>query len=226
MFILAKNWFELLKDEFEKDYYKNLTRKLETEYNTYKIYPPAEQVFSAFNMVKYDDVKVVIIGQDPYHEPNQAHGLCFSVQDGVEVPRSLCNIYKELADDCGCTIPKRGNLTKWAKQGVLLLNSVLTVRAGCANSHRNFGWEIFIAKILDLLNKREKPIIFLLWGNNAKEVGKMIDENKHFVLKAAHPSPLSANNGFFGCKHFSKANKIIEEVLHEKPIDWQIEDCE
>lgn len=223
MFILAKNWFELLKDEFEKDYYKHLTEVLEKEYRQYKIYPPAEQVFSALNMVKYDDVKVVIIGQDPYHEPNQAHGLCFSVQDGVEIPRSLCNIYKELQDDCGCYIPKTGNLTKWAKQGVLLLNSVLTVRAGCANSHRNFGWERFVSRILELLNAREKPIIFMLWGNNAKEFASMIDESKHFVLKSAHPSPLSAHYGFFGCKHFSKANKILTEILHEKPIDWQIE---
>jgi len=221
MFILAKNWFELLKDEFQKDYYSSLTNTLEQEYKRYKIFPPAEQVFSALNLVKYDDVKVVIIGQDPYHEQGQAHGLCFSVQKGIEIPRSLNNIFKELQDDCGCTPPKDGDLTKWAKQGVLLLNSVLTVRSGCANSHKNLGWENFVAKILELLNKREKPIVFLLWGNNAKEVAKNIDETKHFVLKCAHPSPLSASSGFFGCKHFSKTNKILESI-GETPIDWQL----
>lgn len=222
MFTIRKSWYELLKGEFDKDYYKRLTKFLNEEYSNYTIYPKAENVFNAFNYVPYDKVKVVIIGQDPYHEPNQANGLCFSVQKDVEIPRSLQNIYKELNTDCGCTIPTHGDLTKWAKQGVLLLNSVLTVRKGQANSHKGMGWEQLIAKVIDLLNQREDPIIFMLWGNNAKALGEKIDTSKHFVLTSAHPSPLSANYGFFGCKHFSKANEILKK-LGKTPIDWQID---
>ncbi len=222
MFPIRQSWFELLKDEFNKEYYKKLTRFLTMEYQSHIIYPKPENVFNALNCVPYNDVKVVIIGQDPYHQPNQANGLCFSVQPDVEIPRSLQNIYKELRDDCGCYIPDNGDLTKWAKQGVLLLNSVLTVRQGQANSHQGMGWENIVGKVLELLNQRDDPVIFLLWGNNAKALAKNIDTSKHFVLTAAHPSPLSASNGFFGCKHFSKTNEILKQ-LGKTPIDWQIE---
>ena len=219
--IIAKSWFNLLKDEFEKPYFKNLEKFLTEEYNSYTIYPEEKNIFNALNLVKYDDVKVVIIGQDPYHEPKQAHGLCFSVQDGVELPPSLQNIYKELYADLRVPIAKTGDLTKWAKQGVLLLNSVLTVRRGQANSHKGKGWEQFTGAIIDKLNEREKPVIFILWGNNAKGIAQDVNMQRHFVLTAAHPSPLSAYNGFFGCKHFSKTNEILR-ALGEKPIDWDL----
>ncbi len=222
MFKIRKSWYDLLSEEFNKDYYVNLTNFLNKEYKNFIIYPKAEEVFNAFNYVAYDDVKVVIIGQDPYHEPNQANGLCFSVQKNVEIPRSLQNIYKEIHNDCGCSIPNHGDLTKWAKQGVLLLNSVLTVRKGQANSHKNMGWEKLIAKVIDLLNERKDPIIFLLWGNNAKALAEKIDTSKHYILTSAHPSPLSASYGFFGCKHFSKTNEILKS-LNKTPIDWQID---
>lgn len=220
---ITKNWYNLLKPEFDKPYYKNLEKFLGEEYKKYTIYPETKNIFTALNLVKYEDVKVVIIGQDPYHGPNQAHGLCFSVQKGVDVPPSLQNIYKELNTDLGCKIPQTGDLTKWAKQGVLLLNSVLTVRAGNANSHKGKGWEILTAKIIEELNKREKPLVFMLWGNNAKQVGKDVDTKKHLVLTAPHPSPLSAYSGFFGCKHFSKANQFLIKNGFT-PIDWQIEE--
>ena len=219
--IIAKSWFNLLKDEFEKPYFKNLEKFLTEEYNSYTIYPEEKNIFNALNLVKYDDVKVVIIGQDPYHEPKQAHGLCFSVQDGVELPPSLQNIYKELYADLRVPIAKTGDLTKWAKQGVLLLNSVLTVRRGQANSHKGKGWEQFTGAIIDKLNEREKPVIFILLGNNAKGIAQDVNMQRHFVLTAAHPSPLSAYNGFFGCKHFSKTNEILR-ALGEKPIDWDL----
>ncbi len=222
MFPIRQSWFELLKDEFDKEYYKKLTRFLTMEYQSHVIYPKPENVFNALNCVPYNDVKVVIIGQDPYHQPNQANGLCFSVQPDVEIPRSLQNIYKELRDDCGCYIPDNGDLTKWAKQGVLLLNSVLTVRQGQANSHQGMGWEHIVGKVLELLNQRDDPVIFLLWGNNAKALAKNIDTSKHYILTAPHPSPLSASSGFFGCKHFSKTNEILKQ-LGKTPIDWQIE---
>lgn len=222
MFPIRQSWFELLKDEFDKEYYKKLTRFLTMEYQSHVIYPKPENVFNALNCVPYSDVKVVIIGQDPYHQPNQANGLCFSVQPDVEIPRSLQNIYKELRDDCGCYIPDNGDLTKWAKQGVLLLNSVLTVRQGQANSHQGMGWENIVGKVLELLNQRDDPVIFLLWGNNAKALAKNIDTSKHYILTAPHPSPLSASSGFFGCKHFSKTNEILKQ-LGKTPIDWQIE---
>ena len=221
MLKLTQNWFELLKPEFEKDYFKNLQKFLDKEYSSYTIYPKIENVFNALNLTKFCDVKVVILGQDPYHEPGQAHGLAFSVESGA-LPPSLQNIFKEIKDDLNITMtPNNGNLTPWAKQGVLLLNTVLTVRRGQANSHKNMGWEIFTSKIIELLNARETPIVFLLWGGQAKKIGEKITNKNHFVLSCSHPSPLSAYNGFFGCKHFSKANKfLIEHNLI--PINFQI----
>ncbi len=223
MFIITKNWYEKLKSEFETPEYKKLEEFLSKEYQRTTVYPKAENVFNALNLVKYDDVKVVIIGQDPYHNVNQAHGLSFSVEKDIAIPPSLMNIYKELKDDLGCYIPNNGNLTKWAKQGVLLLNSVLTVEENKANSHKGKGWERITSKIIELLNERPDPVVFLLWGSNAKALGKKIDTNKHYVLSAVHPSPLSANQGgWFGCKHFSKTNDILKK-LNKTPIDWQIE---
>ena len=223
MFLIKKNWFDLLKSEFETTQYKELESWLNHEYQNQIIYPKPENVFNALNLVKYNDVKVVIIGQDPYHNPNQAHGLSFSVENDVAIPPSLKNIYKELHDDMGCYIPNNGNLTKWAKQGVLLLNSVLTVEKNKPNSHKNKGWEQITGKVVELLNQRVDPVIFLLWGSNAKAIGKNIDRNKHYVLEAVHPSPMSANQGgWFGCHHFSKTNEILKK-LNKTPIDWQIE---
>lgn len=218
---IAKSWYELLKDEFEKPYYKELQNFLIDEYSHYTIYPESQNVFNALNLVPYDKVRVVIIGQDPYHEPNQAHGLCFSVQEGVELPPSLQNIYKEIHNDLGLPIPTKGDLTSWAKQGVLLLNSVLTVRKGAANSHKGKGWEQFTSAVIEKLNEREKPIVFLLWGNNAKQVALNVDNTRHFILTAPHPSPLSAYAGFFGCKHFSKCNEFLKSI-GEPPIDWEV----
>ena len=223
MIKIARSWFELLKPEFESEDYKNLEKFLGEEYQKYTIYPEAENIFSALNFVPYDKVKVVIIGQDPYHEPKQANGLCFSVGKEVVIPPSLVNIYKEIYSDLGCAIPKHGDLSSWAKQGVLLLNSVLTVRQGQANSHKGKGWEKITCKIVEKLNERDKPVVFMLWGRNAMEVGANIDKNKHLVLTAPHPSPLSAYSGFFGCKHFSKANQFLKEH-NETPIDWVIKD--
>lgn len=223
MFLIKKNWFDLLKSEFETTQYKELESWLNHEYQNKIIYPKPENVFNALNLVKYNDVKVVIIGQDPYHNPNQAHGLSFSVENDVAIPPSLKNIYKELHDDMGCYIPNNGNLTKWAKQGVLLLNSVLTVEQNKPNSHKNKGWEQITGKVVELLNQRVDPVIFLLWGSNAKAIGKNINRNKHYVLEAVHPSPMSANQGgWFGCHHFSKTNEILIK-LNKTPIDWQIE---
>lgn len=221
MIKIAKSWFQILKPEFEKENYKNLEKFLGEEYKKYTIYPAMENIFSALNYVPYDKVKVVIIGQDPYHEPKQAMGLCFSVSKEVDIPPSLVNIYKEINSDLGLPVPTHGDLTDWARQGVLLLNSVLTVRKGMANSHKNKGWEQITSKIVEELNKREKPVVFLLWGRNAKEVGQNIDTKKHYVLTAPHPSPLSAYSGFFGCKHFSKANAFLKQI-GETEIDWQI----
>lgn len=223
MFIITKNWYEKLKNEFESEEYKNLENFLNQEYTTKTIYPEPKNVFNALNLVKFNDVKVVIIGQDPYHNPNQAHGLSFSVEKDIAIPPSLQNIYKELKNDLDCYIPNNGNLTKWAKQGVLMLNSVLTVEKNKPNSHKNKGWERITKKIVELLNEREDPVIFLLWGGNAKLIGKDIDTKKHFVLTAVHPSPMSANQGgWFGCKHFSKTNEILT-TLNKEIIDWQIE---
>lgn len=226
MFVISKSWFALLKNVLESENFKNLCAWLNNEYKTKTIYPKPENVFNAINKVKFEDVKVVIIGQDPYHQPNQAHGLSFSVEGNVAIPPSLQNIFKELKNELGCYIPNNGNLTKWAKQGVLMLNSVLTVEYNKPNSHKGKGWEKVTTEIINLLNKREKPVVFLLWGANAKAIGKNINTNKHYVLTASHPSPMSANQGgWFGNGCFKKTNEILVE-LNEKPIDWQIENVE
>lgn len=215
---IRKSWYELLKDDFEKDSFKNLQIFLAGEREKYKIYPDDDNVFSALNAVAFDDVKVVIIGQDPYHEPNQAHGLCFSVLDKTPIPPSLVNIYKEIEDDLKIKCNSSGDLTRWARQGVLLLNTTLTVRKGEANSHQGKGWEKITGKIIDLLSKRQKPIVFLLWGANAQAFASKIP-SWHLVLKAPHPSPLSAYRGFFGCRHFSKCNDFLVKN-NITPIDW------
>ena len=220
--MIGNSWDSILKDEFEKEYFIKLSAFLDEEYASEPVYPPRDEIFSALKYTAYEDVKIVIIGQDPYHEEGQAHGLCFSVKPGVQTPPSLVNIYKELGTDLGCFTPNNGHLTKWAKQGILLLNAVLTVRGGQANSHRKKGWENFTDAVIKKLNERDKPIIFLLWGNNAKEKLQFITNPKHYVLSAAHPSPLSATRGFMGCRHFSKANTILE-LENMTPIDWQIE---
>lgn len=219
MFSITKNWYELLKDDFASEEFKNLQKFLNEEYANYHVYPLINNVFNALNLTKYEDVKVVIIGQDPYHQPKQAHGLCFSVEEGVKLPPSLQNIYKEIQNEMGEPSITHGNLTAWAKQGVLLLNSVLTVRESCPNSHKNHGWEKITSRIIELLNRREDPVIFLLWGANAQEIGKCIDKSRHFVLSCSHPSPLSAYNGFFGCGHFVKVNEILKK-LNKSEIEW------
>ena len=219
---IGNKWDDILKDEFEKDYYKKIREFLKYEYSHYTVYPKMENIFLALKLCDYDDIKVVIIGQDPYHEEGQAHGLSFSVQPGIEIPPSLLNIYKELQSDLGCYIPNNGFLEKWAKQGVLLLNNVLTVRAHMANSHKDCGWETFTDRIIEELNKRETPVVFLMWGSCAKKKELLITNPIHKILKAPHPSPLSAYRGFFGCKHFSTTNNILMEN-GELPIDWQIE---
>lgn len=223
MVTLNNKWDELLKPEFEKEYYLKLRQFLIEEYKNNAIYPDKNNIFNALKLTSYEDVKVVIIGQDPYHGPNQAHGLSFSVQPKVQIPPSLLNMYKELRDDLGCFIPNNGYLVPWAEQGVLLLNAVLTVRGGQANSHRNKGWEKFTDRVIELLNERKEPVVFLLWGNNAKEKGEFITNKHHYILTSVHPSPLSASRGFFGCKHFSKTNEILKS-LGKNPIDWQIKD--
>ncbi len=220
MIQITKNWYELLKEEFEKDYFKKLQAWLNEEYSTKTIFPPYNQIFTALNMVKFNDVKVVIIGQDPYHEIGQAMGMSFSVPSGVPLPPSLKNIYKEIEKEYNIKCEESGDLTRWAKQGVLLLNAVLTVRAGQANSHKNMGWENVTSKIIQKLNEREKPVVFLLWGANAKAFEQHITNKHHFVLKSAHPSPLSAFNGFFGNGHFKKCNQILTS-LGQAEIDWK-----
>lgn len=228
MFKLTSDWKDILKDEFDKDYYKNLIKFLEYEYQNYNIYPKKEDVFNALNITSFKDIKVVIIGQDPYHEEGQAHGLAFSVLDPTPLPKSLINIYKEIESDIGKDINFKyekslsGNLLPWAKQGVLLVNTVLTVREHFANSHKNKGWEIFTDEIIRQINDNKENIIFVLWGNDAKKKGENIDVNKHYVLTAAHPSPLSASRGFFGCKHFSKINDILIENCIQ-PINFKID---
>ncbi|MBO5265860.1 MAG: uracil-DNA glycosylase [Ruminiclostridium sp.] len=218
---LGNEWDELLKGEFEKPYYLQLRQFLKSEYSTYTIYPDMYDIFNALKLTPYNDVKAVILGQDPYHEPNQAHGLAFSVKDGVKLPPSLINIYKELNTDLGLPIPEKGDLTKWAKEGVLLLNTALTVRRGNANSHRGKGWEIFTDSIIKAMNEREKPVVFILWGANARAKTALITNPNHKILTCAHPSPLSAYNGFFGCKHFSKCNDFLKEK-GITPIDWSL----
>lgn len=219
---IGNSWDEKLKGEFDKEYYLKLREFLKTEYASRIIYPDMHDIFNSLKAASYEDIKVVIIGQDPYHEPGQAHGMAFSVKPGVEAPPSLKNIYKELASDIpGFTIPDSGYLQKWAEQGVLLLNAVLTVRAHQANSHKGKGWEVFTDRVIELVNEKETPVVFLLWGANARAKKSLITNPKHFVLEAPHPSPLSAYNGFFGCKHFSKCNELLEKS-GLKPINWQI----
>ena len=224
MILLEHNhWWPWLQEEWSQPYFKQLSEFLHQEYQTKTIYPPRAQVFAAFENCDYPDIKVVILGQDPYHEPGQAHGMCFSVNPGVQIPPSLQNIYKELQGDCGCKIPNNGYLMPWAMQGVFLLNTILTVRESSPLSHANHGWETFTDHAIQKLNERDTPIVFLLWGRNAKMKTSMIDTDRHLVLTAAHPSPLSAYNGFFGCRHFSKTNAFLEEK-GIVPIDWQIPD--
>ncbi len=219
--ILSNDWNDYLAGEFEKEYYQKLRKFLISEYHTRTIYPDMYDIFNALHYTSYHDTKVVILGQDPYHGKDQAHGLSFSVRKEVAIPPSLLNIYKELHDDLGCYIPNNGYLKPWADQGVLLLNASLTVRAGVANSHRNIGWEIFTDKVIEILNERDKPVIFILWGANARSKKKYITNKQHYIIESPHPSPLSAHNGFFGSKPFSRANEILKS-LGEEPIDWQI----
>ena len=221
MVTIGNEWDNLLKDEFQKEYYRKLRATLANEYKTQTIYPDMYDIFNALKYTSYSDVKAVIIGQDPYHGEGQAHGLCFSVKKGVEAPPSLKNIFKEIEDELNIKPPSHGCLTDWAEQGVLLLNAVLTVRASLANSHKNIGWETFTDKIISILNEREKPIVFLLWGANARKKAELITNPVHKILECAHPSPLSAYNGFFGCGHFKKCNDFLKES-GEKEIDWQI----
>lgn len=221
MIQLGNEWDELLKAEFEKDYYKNLRGILANEYKTHTVYPDMYDIFNALKYTSYSDVKAVIIGQDPYHGPNQAHGLCFSVKRGITPPPSLKNIFKEIQSELGIAPPNHGELTSWAKQGVLMLNNVLTVRAGQANSHKGIGWEAFTDRVISILNERETPIVFLLWGGNARQKAKIVTNPIHKILSCAHPSPLSAYNGFFGCGHFAECNEFLKETGRE-PIDWSI----
>lgn len=222
MQILKNDWQDLLEDEFKNAYYLKLRDFLINEYKTKAIYPNMYDIFNALHYTDYKDVKVVILGQDPYHGPNQAHGLSFSVKPGVPAPPSLMNIYKELNSDIGCCIPNNGYLKKWADQGVMLLNTVLTVRAGEANSHKGIGWGHFTDKVISLLNDREEPIVFILWGKNAQSKVDIINNPKHYIIKSVHPSPLSVHRGFFGSKPFSKTNKFLISI-GKKPIDWQIQ---
>lgn len=220
--ILKNDWDPLLSGEFQKDYYKKIHNFLVREYKTKIVYPDMYDIFNALHFTQYKDVKVVILGQDPYHGPNQAHGLSFSVKPGNKIPPSLLNIYKELQSDLGCFIPNNGYLKKWADQGVLLLNATLTVEGGKANSHQKIGWSIFTDKIISLLNEREDPIVFILWGNNAIKKKSLITNPIHYIIQSVHPSPLSASRGFFGSKPFSKTNNFLIK-MNKKPIDWQIE---
>lgn len=222
MSILKNDWNDYLKKEFNKPYYLNLREFLKKEYKEKTIYPPMDDIFNALHFTALKDVKVVIFGQDPYHGKGQAHGLAFSVQKDVKIPPSLRNIYKELKSDLGCYIPDNGYLKKWSDQGVLLLNTVLTVREKDPNSHKNKGWETFTDEIIKVLNKREEPIVFILWGNKSKDKKPLITNDRHLILESTHPSPFSARKGFFGSKCFSKTNEFLESIGKE-PIDWQIE---
>jgi len=218
---IGNDWDKVLEGEFDKEYYLSLRKFLISEYKTRMIYPSMYDIFNALKYTAYKDVKAVIIGQDPYHGPGQAHGLCFSVQKGVAIPPSLRNIYKELHDDIGFEIPDHGYLKSWADNGVLMLNAVLTVRAGQATSHRNKGWETFTDTVIKHLNDREEPIVFILWGNYAKAKSSLITAPQHLILTSAHPSPLSATR-FFGCRHFSKTNEFLRNN-GQREIDWSIE---
>lgn len=223
MFSLENDWNMLLREEIEKSYFQQLQRTLEEEYQTQVIYPDCSEIFNALKYTSYCDTKVVIIGQDPYHGPGQAHGLSFSVKPGVALPPSLKNIYKELHTDIGCAIPDNGYLLEWAKQGVLLLNAVLTVRAGQPNSHKKLGWEQFTNKVIEVLNHREHPIVFILWGRFAQQKEALITAPQHKIIKSVHPSPLSANKGFFGSKPFTTTNDFLRKIGNEE-INWHIKD--
>ena len=222
MAMIQNDWLEPLNPEFRKPYYAELFKFVKEEYATRKVFPPADDIFNAFHLTPLHEVKVVFLGQDPYHNVGQAHGLCFSVKPDVEVPPSLVNIYQELHDDLGCYIPNNGYLTKWAKQGVLMLNTVLTVRAHQANSHRGKGWEEFTDAAIRILNEQDRPMVFILWGSPAQKKAAMLHNPKHLILKAPHPSPLSAFRGFFGSRPFSQTNEFLERN-GLTPIDWQIE---
>lgn len=222
MSMITNDWLEPLSSEFRKGYYSQLYNFVKDEYSKTVVYPPAEDIFNAFHFTPLKDVKVLLLGQDPYHNEHQAHGLSFSVQPGQDIPPSLVNIYKELHDDLGCYIPNNGYLKKWADQGVLLLNTVLTVRAHQANSHQGHGWEQFTDAVIQAVNAQDRPIVYMLWGAPARRKKAMLTNPKHLILEAPHPSPLSAYRGFFGCKHFSKANEFLKTSGLE-PIDWQIE---
>lgn len=218
---IGNSWDKILEGEFDKEYYLKLRQFLIGEYKSRVIYPDMYDIFNALKFTPYEKVKAVILGQDPYHQPGQAHGLCFSVQKGVPQPPSLVNIFKELADDLGITPPAHGNLESWANNGVLLLNTALTVRKNQANSHRGKGWEIFTDRVIELLNEREQPMVFILWGNNAKAKEKLVTNPNHCIIKGAHPSPLSAHYGFWGGKYFSRTNDFLVSTGQE-PIDWRI----
>lgn len=220
---IGNKWDEVLTGEFDKEYYQNLRKFLIEEYRSKTIYPDMHDIFNALKATSYEDVKVVILGQDPYHEPGQAHGMSFSVKKGIKTPPSLVNIYKEMKDDLGYEIPGHGYLMQWAKNGVLLLNTCLTVQAHKANSHKGRGWERFTDRVISLLNDREKPVVFILWGANAKSKQQLITGRQHLILTGAHPSPLSAYNGFFGGKYFSRANEFLK-ANGEEPVDWKIEE--
>jgi uracil-DNA glycosylase len=223
MAMISNDWLDAVGTEFKKPYYRSLYQFVKEEYSTHVVYPPADDIFNALHLTPLHEVKVLILGQDPYHNEHQAHGLSFSVlPDQREIPPSLQNIYKELQDDLGCAIPNNGYLEKWAKQGVLLLNTVLTVRAHQANSHQGRGWEQFTDAIIQAVNEQDRPIVYMLWGRPAQMKASMLDNPKHLILKAPHPSPLSAYRGFFGCRHFSQANDFLKAHGVE-PIDWQIE---
>lgn len=222
MINLGNDWDEILADEFQKPYYLQLREFLKKEYGTKTIYPDMYSIFNALKATAFCDVKVVILGQDPYHGPGQAHGMCFSVRKGVEPPPSLKNIFKELNSDLGIPEPSHGQLTHWAEQGVLLLNTVLTVRAGQPNSHKGMGWETFTDRVISELNHKQTPVVFLLWGANARNKARVITNPIHIKLETVHPSPLSAYGGFFGCRHFSKANAILEQS-GQTPVDWRLD---
>ncbi len=220
---IENDWLDAISEEFKKPYYKELFQFVKEEYGRYTIYPNADDIFNAFHFTPLSKVKVVMLGQDPYHNVGQAHGLCFSVKPDVDVPPSLVNIYKELNDDLGCHIPNNGYLKKWADQGVLMLNTVLTVRAHQAGSHQGKGWEQFTNAVIEAVNAQDRPIVYMLWGKPAQSKIPMLTNKNHLILKAPHPSPLSAYRGFFGCKHFSQANEFLKANGLEE-IDWQIED--
>lgn len=222
MKLINNDWDEVLTDEFDKPYYQNLRKFLDEQYKNRTVYPLPQYIYAALKLTSYKDTKVVILGQDPYHEPNQAHGLAFSVNKGVAIPPSLLNIYKEMHDDVNTYIPNNGFLLSWAKQGVLLLNAVLTVEAHKANSHAGKGWEELTNSIISKLNNKQEPVVFILWGRNARDKKKLITNPKHLIIESAHPSPLSAYNGFFGSKPFSKTNNFLIKNNRE-PINWQIE---